>query len=358
MIPQPKPDVPVYAHEDLLAYATQLGMSAGLPEERARIQGEMLLESDLMGHTTHGLNLLPVLLAELGSGGMKANGEPVVLADHPAALHWDGRFLPGTWLMVRAIEAARAKLKNNPVVTVVIRQAHHIAGLVAYLRMATEAGLSILIVNSDPSSKAVAAHGGIERQITPNPLAFGYPTDGAPVLIDVSTSTTANGWVRRWMAEGQKLPGKWVIDHAGHPSDDPAAMFGDPPGALLPLGGLDLGYKGFALGLMVETLTSALSGFGRADGAKGTGGPVTILLIDPAGFGGAAAFVRETTFVADAVRRSRPRPGAPAPRMPGERALALRAQQLVAGLALYPSIMPALAPWSEKLGVPAPAPMV
>jgi hypothetical protein len=30
----------------------------------------------------------------------------------------------------------------------------------------------------------------------------------------------------------------------------------------------------------------------------------------------------------------------------------------VAGLPLYPSIMPALAPWSEKLGVPAPAPMV
>jgi len=43
--------------------------------------------------------------------------------------------------------------------------------------------------------------------------------------------------------------------------------------------------------------------------------------------------------------------------MPGERALALRAQQLVAGLALYPSIMPTLAPWSEKLGVAAPAPM-
>jgi len=139
MIPQPKPDVPVYAHEDLLAYATRLGMNAGLPEERARIQAEMLLESDLMGHTTHGLNLLPVFLAELGSGGMKAEGEPVVLADHPAALHWDGQFLPGTWLMARAIEAARAKLKNNPVVTVVIRQAHHIAGLVAYLRLATEA---------------------------------------------------------------------------------------------------------------------------------------------------------------------------------------------------------------------------
>ena len=68
MIPQPKPDVPVYAHEDLYAYATQARDEHGLPEERARIQGEMLLESDLMGHTTHGLNLLPVLLAELEAG--------------------------------------------------------------------------------------------------------------------------------------------------------------------------------------------------------------------------------------------------------------------------------------------------
>jgi LDH2 family malate/lactate/ureidoglycolate dehydrogenase len=357
MTAQPKPDVPLYAYDALLAYAARLGTSGGLPEERARVQAEMLLESDLMGHTTHGLNLLPSLLNELATGGMKASGEPIVLADHAAALHWDGQFLPGTWLMVRAIEAARAKLTHSPVVTAVVRQSHHIAGLIAYLRTATDAGLAILIVNSDPSSKTVAAHGGIDRQITPNPLAFGYPTSGAPVLIDISTSSTANGWVRRWMAEGRKLPAKWIVDHAGGLSDDPNALFGDPPGALLPLGGVDLGYKGFALGLMVEALTSGLTGFGRADGAKGLGGTVTIMLFDPAGFGGADAFARETTFVADAVRRSRPRPGAAPPRMPGERALALRDRQLAQGVWLYPSIMPALAPWSDKLGVRAPEPI-
>jgi LDH2 family malate/lactate/ureidoglycolate dehydrogenase len=357
MTPQPKPDVPLYAYEDLLAYAARLGMRAGLPEARARIQAEMLLESDLMGHTTHGLNLLPGLLAELETGAMKATGEPIVLAEHAAALHWDGQFLPGTWLMVRAIEAARAKLARNPVVTVVVRQSHHIAGLVAYLRTATDAGLALLIVHSDPSSKTVAAHGGIDRQITPNPLAFGYPTAGAPVLIDISTSSTANGWVRRWMAEGRKLPAQWIVDHAGNLSDDPHALFGDPPGALLPLGGVDLGYKGFALGLLVEALTSGLTGFGRADAAQGLGGTVTIMLFDPAGFGGRDAFTRETSFVADAVRRSRPRPGAAPPRMPGERALALRERQLAHGVWLYPSIMPALAPWSDKLGVHAPAPI-
>lgn len=348
---------PGYAYAALLDYAAALGIKAGLAEDRARIQAEMLLEGDLMGHTTHGLNLLPALLDDLASGGMKKCGEPRVLADHAAALHWDGEFLPGTWLMVRAIEAAKLKVRNNPVVTVVVRRAHHIAGLVAYLRLATEAGLALLIVNSDPSSRTVAAHNGIGRQITPNPLAFGYPTQDGPVLIDISTSTTANAWVRRWMAEGKTLPGRWIVDHAGNPSDDPKAMFGDPPGALLPLGGVELGYKGFALGLMIEALTSGLTGFGRADGAKGTGGPVTLMLFDPSGFGGLPAFKREASFLADSVRSSKVRPGAASPRMPGERALALRAEQLARGVELYPSIMPALAKWSDQLGVKPPTPL-
>jgi len=350
------PSGPRYAYPSLLDYATRMGTALGLAPDRAKVQAEILLESDLMGHTTHGLNLLPSLLSDLETGGMKKSGAPKVLSEHAAALHWDGEFLPGTWLMAHAIEAAKAKLKNNPVVTVVIRQAHHIAGLVAYLRLATESGHAILIVNSDPSGKTVAAHGGLDRQITPNPLAFGYPTAGDPVLIDISTSTTANAWVRRWMAEGKTLPHPWILDHQGNPSTEPKALFGDPPGALMPLGGLDLGYKGFALGLMVEALTSGLTGYGRADQAKGTGGPVTILLFDPAGFGGLDAFKREASFLAESVHRSRVRPGADAPRMPGERALALRQQQLAGGVVLYPSIMPALAPWGEKLGIPAPAP--
>jgi L-lactate dehydrogenase len=159
------------------------------------------------------------------------------------------------------------------------------------------------------------------------------------------------------MAEGRKLPGNWIVDHQGQLSDDPNALFGDPPGALLPLGGADLGYKGFGLGLMVEMLTSGLAGFGRADNAKGTGGPVTILLFDPAGFGGRDAFVREATHLAQQVRESRPRPGVERPRLPGERAMALRAKQIAEGVALYPSIPPALAKWAEKLGVTPPKPL-
>ena len=51
------------------------------------------------------------------------------------------------------------------------------------------------------------------------------------------------------------------------------------------------------------------------------------------------------------------RPGDPPVRLPGERALALKREQLERGVALYPSILPALEPWAEKLGVEVPRPM-
>src|SRR5205823_3618586 len=81
-------------------------------------------------------------------------------------------------------------------------------------------GFMILIANSDPSMRTVAPAGAREAQLAPNPLAFGYPTEDEPILIDISTSSVANGWVRRWSAEGRRLPGKWLLDAVGNPTDD------------------------------------------------------------------------------------------------------------------------------------------
>ena len=89
--------------ESLLSFATTLLEKAGLSEDRARIVGEVLLEGDLLGHTTHGLALLPLYLRELEAATMARSGEPEVLADHGSALTWDGRRLPGPWLVKRAI---------------------------------------------------------------------------------------------------------------------------------------------------------------------------------------------------------------------------------------------------------------
>ncbi len=348
---------PRYAYEDLLAFVTALGRACGLAEDRAAIHARVLLEADLMGHTTHGLALLGGYLANLETGRCAASGEPTVISDSGSALLWDGNLLPGTWLASHAIETAAARLSQHPVVTVCIRRSAHICCLAAYLLPATQRGHVAIIMNSDPSARTVAPFGGIEPVVTPNPMAFGIPTEDDPILVDISTSTTANGWVRRHHAEGTRLPGRWLLDAEGRPTDEPAALFTDPPGSVLPLGGTEVGYKGFGLSLLVEALTAALTGFGRADAPSGQGSPVFIQLIDPGAFGGRAAFTRETTWLAEAARRSGVRPGDPPVRLPGQRALALRRRQLAEGLDLHESIMPALAPWSEKFGLAPPAPL-
>jgi LDH2 family malate/lactate/ureidoglycolate dehydrogenase len=202
---------------------------------------------------------------------------------------------------------------------------------------------------------SVAPHGGRNACMTPNPIAIGWPTEGKPVLIDFSTSTTSNGMINRAHDAGERLPGAWVIDSSGKPTNDPDALFTKPPGAILPLGGLGLGYKGFGLGLMVEALTSALAGHGRADNPKRWGASVLLMLLDPAAFGGTAAFARETTAMAKACHDSKPRHGGAPVRLPGEGALARKANQLAHGVELHPTILQSLRPWAERFGVAVPS---
>jgi LDH2 family malate/lactate/ureidoglycolate dehydrogenase len=340
-----------YRAPDLLAFARTLLERAGLAHDRAQDVAEVLLEADLLGHTTHGLAMLPKYLRDLDEGRMAKVGDPVTLADHGAALTWDGGYLPGPWLIRRAIAFAQLRLGSHPVVTVAVRRSHHIGCLQVYLKPVTDAGLVIVLTCSDPSGGGVAPYGSVAPLITPNPIAAGFPTGGSPVLIDVSLSTTSNATTKRAADEGRRLPGPWLVDPEGHPTDDPAVLFAQPPGALLPLGGQDLGYKGFALALLVEALTSGLAGHGRADGPRNWGASVFLQLIDPEAFGGRAAFLRETTALAALCRNAPVAGDHPAVRLPGDGALARRAHQIEAGVDLHPSILPSLAPWAERYGV-------
>ena len=123
------------------------------------------------------------------------------------------------------------------------------------------------------------------------------------MILDVSMSITTNGMTARRRAEGTRFPGDWLLDAEGNPTDDPNAFFTDPAGTLLPLGGAEAGHKGFALGLLVEALTSGLAGHGRVEGRTDWGASVMVLVLDPARFGGAEAFRAEGAWMAEAVRR-------------------------------------------------------
>ncbi len=340
----------------LLRFSRAVLQTAGLAADRADAVAHTLVEADLMGHTTHGLQLLSPYLRELESGLMTKDGEPEVLSDQQSALTWDGGYLPGPWLVNKAIDLALERLAVQPVITIAIRKSHHIGCLAAYPERVVRQGFMMLLSCSDPKNRTVAPFGGLSPVYSPNPLAVGIPTLGEPIIFDISMSATANGYVNRAAEEGKRLPHKWLLDNRGNPTDDPTTFLQDPPATILPLGGIDSGYKGFALGIMIEAMTGALAGYGRAEEPGRWGASVFLQLINPAAFGGTDAFKREMQFLADACHSSAAK-DAGSIRLPGERAFRLRDEQKSEGLELYPSILPALRQLAEKYQLDFPDPL-
>ena len=143
---------PRFSLEKLREFATALLLRAGLEAEKAAAVADVLIEGDLLGHTTHGLALLPQYLGEIENHRMTKTGEPMVLADFPAAATWDGRRLPGPWLVLKAIEVATPRARASGVCSIAIRRSHHIGCLAAYLQRVTDQGLMVLLTCSDPNT--------------------------------------------------------------------------------------------------------------------------------------------------------------------------------------------------------------
>ena len=343
-----------YSAASLVRFAHDLLIGTGLDDRIAADVAAVLVEGDLLGHTTHGLQLLSPYLRELNAGTMLRTGSPNIVAKHTASELWDGNKLPGPWLVLRALDTAALLARAHGTGTVSIRRAHHIACLAAYLKRATDQGLMIILSCSDPAVASVAPFGGLTPVFTPNPIAAGIPTSGDPILLDISASLTTNGLTSRLFQEGRRLPHPWVQDHLGNPTDDPGVLFKEPKGSLLPTGGLDAGHKGYSLALLIEALSAGLSGHGRADPSEGWGATVFLQIIDPEAFGGLRQFTRQMDWLAAACHAAMPRPGIEKVRLPGERAFARFRQQQRDGVELYPGIMEELRAWTGRFDVALP----
>jgi len=346
-----------FGADALTDWAQALLHAAGLDEPLAVEVAQVLVEGDLLGHDTHGLALLAGYLNALEQGSMTRTGTHTVLTERTVAATWDGLRLPGPALVRRAIDWAAPRAREHGCAAVAIRRSHHIACLAAYLEQPARNGLLVEIYSSDPAVASVAPFGGTQAVFTPNPMAVGIPTSTDPMMIDISASVTTNGMSNRMAATGQRGAHHWWLDALGAPTDDPAVLGTQPPGTILPLGGLDAGHKGYGLALAIEALTGGLAGHGRADVPEGWGATVCVRLTDPEAFSGLAPFTWQTDWIAQACRGSAPRDPAHPVRLPGERALARKRAQQREGVALHPSILPALARWSQRHSLPPPAPL-
>jgi uncharacterized oxidoreductase len=253
-------------------------------------------------------------------GELDPLADPVILRDNPAGAVLDGRCAFGQVASMSAMNLAIEKAGKTSVAAVTLRNSYHSGRLGAYAQLAADAGMiGIVMVNAGGGGQSVAPFGGIDRRLATNPLAIAAPSSGAfdPVL-DIATSMAPEGKVRDYLRRGALLPEGWLTDAHGRPSRDPADLYANDPGALLPCGG-SAGHKGFGLGFMVDILAGALSGAGvcgpeRTPASDG----VLFIAIDVGQFVSAPIFNERVEKLVGYVKTSRPQPGVSEIFAPGE----------------------------------------
>lgn len=348
-----------YAYADLKAFAAEMLQAAGLDTRHAATVADTLVEADLLGYTTHGLQFLPMYCQALETGAMAGYGEPSLLYEDGAALSFEGHMLPGPVCLRHVIAHMLDRDGRPPVQFANVRRSHNTACLATYLLPVVERGLIGVIGTSSPGNAAVAPPGGRAGRYSTDPLAAGLPTQRDPILIDFATSATTNRMNERMLRAGARYAAAPLIDGEGRPSSDPAVLNASPPGAILPLGGAENGHKGFALALIIEALSNALAGAGRvaqAEQNEPMGSSSFILLIDPATFAG-EAYATEMDALAGWLKTTTPIEETGGVRLPGERALACRRDYMANGVVLHPDVRPQIEPAAERSGLAFPRPI-
>jgi LDH2 family malate/lactate/ureidoglycolate dehydrogenase len=336
-------------------FARELFAAAGMDADKAATMAELLVLTDALGRRTHGLAMLPLYLAEIAKGTMRTSGEPEVVSERGVVALWDGDYLPGQWMVARAIDWALPRAAEQGIAAVTIRRSHHIGCLAALCLRAVDQGLVAIIANSDPAGQRVAPYGGTEALFTPDPFAIGYPGTPNPVLVDICASITTTSMTRQKVAEGKPFDQPWLLDHQGRPTTDPRVLeHSTPRGSLQLIGGLDHGHKGFGLALMVEALSQGLAGYGRLDAPKRWGGNTFVQLIDPALFAGREAFERQMDHFAARCRANRPIDPAQPVRLPGDSAAKSLARARAEGIDYDAATRAALNQSARQHGVASP----
>jgi len=273
----------IISNDSLFLFTTEVFEAAGAPRAEAEIVAEHLVTASLMGYDTHGVIRIPQYVEDIGKGMIKP-GAPlrvVLETDGTAVLDCGWNF--GQVGGLKAIDIAMEKARKSHTATVVVRRSNHAGRLGAYTTRAAENGfLAIGVCNSPQHGHYVTPWGGREGRLATNPLSFAVPANsGRPIVADFSTAAASEGAIRLHRNMGKPLPDGCIMDAEGRPTNDPAAFYGPPQGAINPLGGR-LGYRGFALGLLVEVLGGLLGGSPVSKKQPGNG--LGFVLIDVSAF--------------------------------------------------------------------------
>lgn len=322
----------------------------GVPPHVRDVEADLMTEAELHGVPSHGLLMLPRLLAGLKDGRARPDPHIRVVRDSAATCVLDGDRGPGRYVGVQGMRAAMERASRFGIGAALVIETTHWGRAHAYACLAAEEGfVGLCTTNAIPN---MLAPGSARPALGNNPLAIAAPRGAGrrPVVLDVAMSQAALGRVATAQREGRDVPLGWGLDGDGQPTSDAAAILSSQN--LLPMGG----HKGAGLAVMMELLTGALGGSLMShevveDDASGldAGASKFFLAIDVGAFGDRARF---DARVEDMVAHLRESVSGPDALLPGERGWRTRAEYERDGIPVHPGVVEAL----RNIGVEFPAP--
>lgn len=279
-----------------------------------------LMDCELRGLGYAGLARILSIAGRLAGRG-PARTPMRLLRESPVSASLDGADHVGYLVAEEATRLAIDKALASGVAVVGASRTWYTGMLSWYGEQAAARGLVMAIASN--ATPWVAPHGGTEGRFGTNPICYAFPSEDEPVIWDIGTSAIIHAQVVMAGRLGERLPEGMAFDAGGQPTRDPAAALA---GAFAPWGG----HRGSGLAMVVQML-GMLAGSPALPGELEGFGFLAIairpdLLTDP------AAFRREVSRYAAAVRASRPEPGGGPVRMPFDRSRAERARRRAEGV--------------------------
>ena len=244
-----------------------------------------------------------------------------VLRESPVSASLDGGDQVGYLVARRATEMALEKAKHTGLALVGASKTWYTGMFSYYLERVTAAGFAGMLAGS--GGQKVAPHGGTEGRFSTNPIAFGFPSAGTPVIWDIGTANIMLAEVMLAQRLGEPLAEGKAFDKAGRPTRDPAAAL---QGAFTVWGG----HKGSGLAMVVHLL-GMMAGQATSPAHLQDCG-FFIVVVDPELLGPAADYRRRVAEYAAQMRATRPVDPKQPVRVPFERSVAERAKRVAAGV--------------------------
>ena len=186
------PETPiVVSSEDERALIVHVLAKLGANERERLVQADVLTEADLRGHHSHGLQRLPVLATRIKKRLIRVNVDPDYTWTADSVLGVDGKDGLGPFIAESALERAKSAVERRGIVAVAIRNSSHIGMIGYYCEKRAREGFICLAMTE--SEALVHPHGGTKALVGTNPIAIGIPSESAPFVFDMATSTSAIG---------------------------------------------------------------------------------------------------------------------------------------------------------------------